>query len=65
MLYKSGNKHTVRGLIEFNIKSGTWSWETGGPNKPLLWGIDNVEAVFYVTNPWYRNLAYAIWRKLP
>jgi hypothetical protein len=64
ILYKSGNKHTVCGLLDLTLKNGTCSWETGGPQKPMVIGVDTIEAAFYTINPWYKNMAYAIWRKI-
>lgn len=46
--YKSGTVHTFE-TYSFSIDRGTWSWDSVSQyNKPLLLGIDNIEAVWQV-----------------
>lgn len=46
--YKSGTVHTFE-TYSFTISGGTWTWDSvSQENKPLLLGIDNVEAVWQV-----------------
>lgn len=46
VLYKSGN-HMDFWVHSFSIKGSNYSWETvAGEAKPVLLGVDNVEAVY-------------------
>lgn len=64
--YKSGQSVTVRGMLTFEVKDNgkTFAWTDGYRDKILMLGVDDLAAVTYTINPWYKSLFYFLWRKM-